>query len=276
MKFVTHGAGQNQQRGKFMKTSFLILGVLGGLVGPTAAYAVPTAPSILSQGTFAQQQAYINQQNAATAKANFEANFVPRDPWRAINGATNYVKIDGVVFCGKIVDVTKEGVRIEGSFGKLFDTHYNPTVYEYQDFFVANFPFEVVTDQVIPESEYLMAWQVGTYTYSTVNGGSRTIKKLDYGTPSNPPAELIQKQIEAAKARAIADKKRVEQGQIAAVKFLQPQATNGDADSQCQLALHYLNGQGCETNREAAIYWLQKSAAQGNRQASNKLVTLKP
>lgn len=59
-----------------------------------------------------------------------------------------------------------------------------------------------------------------------------------------------------------------------AVKWLKSQATNGDAGVECSLALHYLNGQGCETNREQAIYWLQKSAAQGNSEASNKLFTL--
>lgn len=77
-------------------------------------------------------------------------------------------------------------------------------------------------------------------------------------------------------AGALADKKRAEQGQVSAVKWLQPQATNGDASAQCSLGIHYLNGQGCETNRELAIYWLKKAADQGSTEASNKLVTLKP
>jgi TPR repeat protein len=119
-----------------------------------------------------------------------------------------------------------------------------------------------------------MAWHVGTYTYSTVNGGSRTIHKLDYGIPCDPPPELIQKQIEAAKAKAILDKKRAEQAQVNAVKWLQPQATNGSAYAQYSLGLHYLSGQGCETNREQAIYWLQKAATQGDLEASNALIRL--
>lgn len=65
---------------------------------------------------------------------------------------------------------------------------------------------------------------------------------------------------EAVTARAIADKKRAEQGQVAAVKWLQPQATNGDTSAQCSLGIHYLNGQGCETNRELGIYWLKEQA----------------
>jgi len=86
--------------------------------------------------------------------------------------------------------------------------------------------------------------------------------------------EEIKAAQDVAQARAIADKKRAMQGQINAVRWLQPQATNGDASAQCSLGMHYLNGQGCETNREQAIYWLQKAAEQGNLEASNKLVSL--
>jgi S1-C subfamily serine protease len=86
--------------------------------------------------------------------------------------------------------------------------------------------------------------------------------------------EQIKAAQDAAQARAIADKERSMQGQINAVRWLQPQATNGDASAQCSLGFHYLNGQGCETNREQAIYWLQKAAEQGNLEASNKLVSL--
>ncbi|MGO9477573.1 MAG: hypothetical protein ACLQAH_08740 [Limisphaerales bacterium] len=37
----------------------------------------------------------------------------------------------------------------------------------------------------------------------------------------------------------------------------------------------YLNGQGCETNREQAIYWLTQAANQGDQEASNKLANLR-
>jgi hypothetical protein len=203
-----------------------------------------------------------------------EHDFIPRNPWRDLNGNTNYIKTHGVGFCGKVVDITKDGVRIDGQFGELFRIGYDPKSNDNGDFFVANFPFTVVNDQIISENEHLMAWHVGTYTYSTVNGGSRTIRKLDYGISCDPPPELIQKQIEAAKAKAILDKKRAEQAQANAVKWLQPQATNGSASAQCSLGLHYLSGRGCETNREQAIYWLQKAATQGDLEASNALTRL--
>jgi hypothetical protein len=246
-----------------LKTTWLIVGVLGIVAGTT---------TLFPQDRYSQDRAIIQQNIANIASA--KKNFVPRDPWRAIDGATNYIKKDGVEFCGKVMDVTKDGARIEGSFGELFETTYAPRVYNYDDFFVANFPFEVVNNQVIPASQHLMAWHVGTYTYSTVNGGSRTIKKLDYGIPCEIPPELIKQQIEAAKARAIADKKRAEQGQVTAVKWLQTQATNGSGSAQCSLGIHYLNGQGCETNRELAIYWPKKAADQGDIEATNILARL--
>jgi hypothetical protein len=210
----------------------------------------------------------------------FLYDFIPRDPWRVLNGTTNYVKLQGVEFCGKVVDITPNGVRIEGEFGDLCKTYYPAEgfsdVYnhDFQDFFVARFPFEVVNGQIISSDEHLMAWYVGAYTYTTVSGGSRTIRKLDYGIPCGPAPEFVQQQIEAAKAKAEKDKQKAIQLQINAVCWLLSQATNGDASAQCSLGIHYLNGQGCETNREQAIYWLQKSAAQGNIEASNKLASL--
>jgi hypothetical protein len=202
-------------------------------------------------------------------------DFVPDNPWRSINEQTNYIKINGVEFCGKVVDVMKDGVRVEGKWGDLFTTSYLPEMYDYKDFFVANYPFDVVNDHVIEASEHQMAWYVGTYTYSTINGGSRTIEKLDYGIPCDPPPELIQQQMAIAKAKAIEDKKRADEGQIKAVAWLQSQATNGIPSAQCSLGEHYLIGQGCETNREQAIYWLTQSANQGYLEASNKLASLK-
>lgn len=80
--------------------------------------------------------------------------------------------------------------------------------------------------------------------------------------------------IEAANATIEAQKKKTFESQKHAMEWLQPQATNGSASAQCSLGLHYLNGQGCETNREQAIYWLQKSAVQGYIEASNKLASL--
>jgi hypothetical protein len=103
-------------------------------------------------------------------------------------------------------------------------------------------------------------------------GGSPT-ELWDCGTVLTRE-QLKQIKDEEAKAKAILHKKIAEQGQKNVVRWLQSQATNGDAYAQCSLGEHYLIGQGCETNREQAILWLQKSAAQGYIEASNKLASL--
>jgi len=92
---------------------------------------------------------------------------------------------------------------------------------------------------------------------------------LALATPEEITAAAAAKELAAQR-----EQQRIYLSQSNAVRWLQPQASNGDASAQCSLGLHCLNGIGCETNREQAIYWLQKAAAQGNFEASNKLVSL--
>lgn len=79
----------------------------------------------------------------------------------------------------------------------------------------------------------------------------------------------------AANAAIEAQKKKTFELEKHTVEWLLSQATNGSASAQCSLGIHYLNGQGCEINREQAIFWLQKAAEQGDFEASNKLASLK-
>lgn len=48
-------------------------------------------------------------------------------------------------------------------------------------------------------------------------------------------------------------------------------AEKGDASAQAHLGLMYLHGQGVQKNKKTAIFWLKKSAAQGNRTAQQIL-----
>ena len=119
-----------------------------------------------------------------------------------------------------------------------------------------------------------MAWYSGTYTYQTVNGGSRTIRKLEYGVPCAPDmanVEAMQRQIDEAQKEA-----QEKQEELVSKQFerLAESATNGDSGAQYSLGIHYLNGIGCETNHDEAVFWLTKSAAQGNMDASNDLQTI--
>jgi hypothetical protein len=200
-------------------------------------------------------------------------SFIPLDPWRAIGGQTNYVKLDGVEFCGKILNVTREGVIIEGEWGALGTVYYPRNGWfdytqepEYNDFFVANFPYQTAVGNIIPSDKHLMAWSAGDYTYQT-GDASRTIRKLDYGVPCGPDPVLLaarQKQLQEA------EEKRRERD-LRRIRELEHDAKNGDSSAQYSLAIHYLHGIGCETNEVQGIYWLIKATAQGNMDASNDL-----
>jgi len=118
------------------------------------------------------------------------------------------------------------------------------------------------------------AMQVGI-----TNFAETTIELWDCGTPFIPPPPTPE-EIAVAKAKkeqsAMLAAAKAYQGQSNAVLWLQPQATNGSASAQGSLGWHYLNGLGCESNRELGIYWLKKAADQGDFEASNNLTHLKP
>ncbi|MEN6533332.1 MAG: hypothetical protein ABFD89_06695 [Bryobacteraceae bacterium] len=221
------------------------------------------------------------QPNATGDLANIK-QFVPAHPWRAIDGHTNSIKVIGVEFVGRIVDVGEDGVIINGVYGPLGQISYSSSAVTYPDFFVANFPFEVETDHIINLDNHLMAVDTGhTYTYTTirgsVRGASRTIHKLDYGIPCGPPPALMQAQAAAAKAESDRLKRSAGQAKTNAFHWLQAQSTNNDnAGAQYRLAICYLTGAGCATNRIEAMKWLKLSASSGNLEASNKLATLRP
>jgi TPR repeat protein len=127
-------------------------------------------------------------------------------------------------------------------------------------------------DGSVDKQIYTVAIRVGTHNWNDV-----PLELWDCGIPyvAPPPTpEQIKAAQEAAKVRAIADKKKAMEAQANAVRWLQSQATNGDASAQCSLGEHYLAGIGCETNREQGIYWLKQASAQGDIEASNKLSTL--
>jgi hypothetical protein len=161
--------------------------------------------------------------------------------------------------------LSSSGEYLRGVERPDFDSH-NPV-------FLKNYPYKnlLVDGQCIG----FLAIKIGNYQYTATDGAVRTVALYDYGVPPPPQTpEQIKAAQEAAEARAIADKKKAEQGQVNAVRWLQSQATNGDASAQCSLGLLYLNGEGCETNREQAIYWLTQAANQGDIEASNKLARI--
>jgi hypothetical protein len=211
---------------------------------------------------------------ARAQRSDWRTSFIPVDPWRAIDGKTNYVKLNGVQFCGKIVDVTPHGVLIEGDWGPLGTVYYpvnglGNTLDQatFPDYFVTNFPYATYDGQIVPSAERLMAWYTGTCPYKTANGKLQIIRELDYGVPCGPNPVLLaaaQKQIQEAEARR-------RETELRKIELLEHSATNGDSSAQYSLGFHYLHGIGCETNQVMGLFWLLKAAQQGNMSASNDL-----
>jgi hypothetical protein len=206
------------------------------------------------------------------------------DFFRVVDGVTNYVYDYDYNYPsgwehieGKVIQTLPNGILVTSK--KFGD--------EDMDVFISNYPFRTVDDQMLSSC---LVKEDGVYSFTAVSGGARTVKKYEYGITVVPSPELLEKEINATKdeiqnhplvlkakadiaARQKAKEKNYE-AQANVIRWLQPQATNGDASAQCDLGEHYLNGQGCETNKTLAIFWLQKAAAQGDSEASNKLVKI--
>lgn len=189
-----------------------------------------------------------------------------------LNGKINSVR-DGIV----TLDIYKSTYHVLPAQGNAGIGAYSASSSGYSvkefDRTVALTNFPNINDATVDQQIRIKALRMGTFKVSD----SSPIEFYDCGTPYVPPPptpEQIKAAQDAAQARAIENKKRAEQGQINTVRWLQSQATNGDASAKCSLGLHYLNGQGCETNREQAIYWLTQAANQGDLEASNKLAQL--
>ena len=159
------------------------------------------------------------------------------DPWRIIGGQV--VKVDGswLAVSGNIAQVHPgEGVRINGSI---------EGVPQATDFFVVGLPISGGEGDAVPPAGYvLLVKPAGTYTYSTAQGSTRTIRKYDYGTPCDAPQKTP---AQIAAEREQTAKKKIAAA-VATLKFNQEQAAAGDPDGQLRMAERYRDGDGVETN----------------------------
>jgi hypothetical protein len=89
----------------------------------------------------------------------------------------------------KVLQVVDDGLLIEGEY-KTLDLD-GPPFYvtkHTEPFMLVNYPDQktVVDNQVI----HFLALKTGTYSYTSVGGGTKTITKCDYGIPFTPQPAL--------------------------------------------------------------------------------------
>jgi hypothetical protein len=203
----------------------------------------------------AVKQAHINKQLAI-------------HPWRVVDGVTYHTSGPGwYTFHGKVVGVHPDGIRVYGFYDEKLAK--DLTLQSERDFFVRNFPYEVVEDDKL---SYLSAYQaklVGAYTYRTVLGASRTIRCFDYGIPCAPPTVKTPKEDpivvsnRLAKARSIAAD--------ATLKFHQTQAAAGDRYGLREMGHRHLTGHGVDRDLVKARQLLSEASGKGDEEAATLL-----
>ena len=194
---------------------------------------------------------------------SLKTNFFDGKIFRVVSGKTyNVIKsTDWQPVIGNVYQL-ENGVLI------LYARNYSGGDAPYTYTAIRNYNGSALKDQEL----LIFAMPVGTFNMVDV-----PIALYDCGTPYVAPTltpEQIRAVQETASVATIREHQKELISQTNTVHWLLSQATNGDESAQCSLGEHYLNGQGCETNRELAIYWLTQAANHGDIEASNKLVSL--
>lgn len=191
---------------------------------------------------YALEQA--QQQNRTIRQQSEVLKIYSKDPWRKINGLTNYVASEGwVQFQGKVQSIETDGILFQGGFGEVLtintgiDTSTDiitqdgvtsqsqnrsaqkkttqsvtttrknyEKVYGDDFFMVVHFPYPVQPGRGY---ERLMAFDAGYITYTTRNNEVLTVRKLDYGTPCIKTWST--EEIEAAYKQAASERAKIEE-----------------------------------------------------------------
>lgn len=150
------------------------------LLSATAATAL--AGGALSGQIRSTQQTIQARQNQARQAEELRAD-LRKDFYRVVNGQTNSLLADGWCrFYGKILQTSREGVRIEGCFLNLKTGVEVPG-----EFFVKHFPWKLPDDSMVGFKDRIFAKEAGTFEYTTVLGANRSLRSLDYGVPCAAP-----------------------------------------------------------------------------------------
>jgi TPR repeat protein len=188
----------------------------------------------------------------------YQKSFVPNDPWRIINSATNFAKgADWVQFEGRVTQVSADGLVIQGWFGEpLFYMLPNNGGATTASFLLSNYPRNVGVGQTFSRNDRLVAMK---------SGDKNGMPSLDYGAVYVPELTDEQKAAAAQAKSKAADK---------VLAFHKELADKGDAYGQFKMGMRYLTGDGVDKDMAKARDLLGKAAAQGNKDAATELAKL--
>ena len=258
MKFVSHGAGQTRLRGNFMKTTWLILGVL---VAAQVSSAQTNEPVV--QVKF---YSYTNATNKIT--------FLVKGPVQSIKGVVKgtFPK-SGTILVAKMIPVVDEqGFPVYDWQGlSVLQESDNEIV-------VANYPS---LDNLATGAKISFhARTIGTIRGKNRDGtDSSTVLELwEYYTPPQPtPEEIAAAKAAQDKANAEAKAKAAAQKKAIAAKVLksnQDDAAKGDAYGLLRMGERYRDGESVEKDLTKAKEYLQKAADAGSPTAAEELSKL--
>ena len=124
--------------------------------------------------------------------------FLPKDPWRLLDGKVCNAKDESwVQFTGQILEVKSHGILVNGDFGPPLEAGFGERV-----FFVDNFPIKLypMADGENVSSAMNFVAHLGTtssiyqYTNTTIDLHVNTVRRLDYGKiVDSPPPDLVEK-----------------------------------------------------------------------------------
>jgi hypothetical protein len=116
-----------------MKARILIVGLIFSTEMANAVWPPPYHDPLSNAGEgyreqvalYAQQDAQMKRQAEISAEQISELNFIhSKDPWRSINGSTNYIGADGwSEFQGRTLKIMPDGVLFQGSFGQILSIY---------------------------------------------------------------------------------------------------------------------------------------------------------
>lgn len=199
-----------------------------------------------------------------------QAQFVPQDPWRIVNGGVHYAKGDNwVQFYGTVIGQSEGKTYIHGWYGVPLEYEHHLRV-----FCVSNLPAAIVGENLLGSQNLTALNTFRETTYYSSAFGAQPCMLLDYGAvyipPPPTPDQIAASNAAAAAVKAQADAVK-ERADGAALKYDEDLAAKGDAFGELRMGERYRDGDGVVKDLIKARQMFSASADQGNPDAAKAL-----